>query len=115
MACPLPDMLHNELGDTVNDSLLLLHQGHEVEDIARLRSISPATVYNHLAQAIEAGVVALKDAVPLDEAQLAQIIRALDMFGNEENRLKPVYEALDQAYDYGVLKCVQASRIAATT
>jgi hypothetical protein len=32
------------------------------------------------------------------------------MFATEDGiRLKPAYEALDEVYDYGVLKCVKAS------
>jgi ATP-dependent DNA helicase RecQ len=109
-AHPLPGILNNRLSDTVNESLLLFSQGHDIEEIARRREIIPSTVYAHLAEAIEAGLVDVRDVLQLDDDQLTEITNALEMFGNEdENRLKPAYEALDAAYDYGVLRCVKAS------
>jgi len=39
--------------------------------------------------------------------QIVLMIESLE--GEEPGRLKPVYDALDGQYDYGVLKCVQAA------
>jgi len=109
-AHPLPDMLNNRLSDTVNESLLLFSQGHGVDEIARRRALIPSTVYGHLAEAIEAGLVDVRDVLALDDDRLTEITNALEMFASEDGiRLKPAYEALDEAYDYAVLKCVKAS------
>ena len=109
-AYPLPEILNNRFSDTVNESLLLFSQGHSVEEIARRREIMPSTVYAHMEEAIESGLVDVREVLPLDEGQLTEIINALEMFATEDGiRLKPVYEALDEVYEYGVLKCVKAS------
>ena len=52
---PLPDMLKNNLSDTVNDTLLLLNAGNDIDNIARLRDMKVSTIYTHIADAIEAG------------------------------------------------------------
>jgi len=104
---PLPALLNNDLSDTVNQSLALLHEGCDAEAIAARRGLSVSSVYNHLAEAIEAGVLPLAEAVTLQPAQHRQILNAFELY-HEDGKLKPVYDALEQAYDYGVLRCVQA-------
>ena len=52
----------------------------------------------------------LKEVLELDEKKYNEIVFVIESFGDdEERRLKPVYEALGGAYDYGLLRCVQAS------
>jgi ATP-dependent DNA helicase RecQ len=98
---PLAQALHNGLGDTVNETLYLYLQGQDVEAIAARRELKSATVYGHLAAASE--------VVPLDEAQYTEVVNTLDLLdARAEGALKPAYEALGQAYDYGLLKCVLA-------
>ena len=94
--------------DTVIESLRLLREGHGITAIAQQRDITEGTVYNHLATAIEACMLTLDDALPLPQEQLDAIRYAFEQFG-VDGRLKPVYEALEGEYDYGVLRCVQAA------
>ena len=105
-AFSLPDMLNNKLSDTVNETLYLLSQGNDVNTIAIERSLSATTIYTHLADAIEAGLVDPYDVLPLEEDEINEIVYAIEMA--EDERLKPIFESLDGAYDYGVIKCVQA-------
>lgn len=105
---PLPDILKNNLSDTVNETLSLLHDGNDIDSIASKRDIKVSTVYTHLADAIEVGLVDAKDVLQLTDDQHNEIIAALEM-NEDESRLKPVFEALEEQYDYGILKCVQAS------
>lgn len=107
-ASPLPDLLQNNLSDTVNDTLTLLHQGIDIENIARQRDIKLSTVYTHLADAIEAGLLEAKEVLNLSEGEHNEIINALEM-NMDDDRLKPAFDALEGQYDYGILKCVQAS------
>lgn len=107
-ASPLPELLQNNLSDTVNETLALLNDGLEIEAIASQRDIKLSTVYTHLADAIEAGLLEAKDVLQLSEAEYNEIINALEM-NMDDDRLKPAFDALEGQYDYGVLKCVQAS------
>ena len=106
---PLPDMLKNNLSDTVNETLSLLNDGIDIDNIASKRDIKVSTVYTHIADAIEAGLVEAKDVLQLSEDEHKEIINALEMNEDDDGRLKPVFDALDGSYDYGVLKCIQAS------
>ena len=107
-ASPLPDLLQNNLSDTVNDTLALLHQGMDIENIARQRDIKLSTVYTHLADAIEAGLLEAKEVLQLSDGEHNEIINALEM-NMDDDRLKPAFDALEGQYSYDILKCVQAS------
>jgi len=107
---PLPELLDNQLSDTINETLLLHSQGVSAEQIAQQRQLKLTSVYGHLAEAIEAGLVDVREVLPLDDAQYHEISATLELLNIcEEGRLKPLYEELDQAYDYGILKCVLAA------
>ena len=105
----LPELLDNRLSDTVNETLLLLHRGLDVEGIAGQRELKSSTIYQHFADAVEAGLLNALDVLPLDERQYSEIWEAMELLETcKTGALKPVYEALDQAYDYGILRCVMA-------
>jgi ATP-dependent DNA helicase RecQ len=107
---PLPALLDNRLSDTVNETLLLHQQGLSVEAIAKARAIKDTTVYMHLAEAIEVGLLAVREVLGLDAADYIEIVRMIESFDEDEKgRLKPVYDAFDGYYNYGVLRCVRAS------
>ena len=105
---PLPELLQNNLSDTVNETLALLNEGLEAEAIASKRDIKLSTVYTHFADAIEAGLIEAKAVLQLSDGEHNEIINALEM-NMDDDRLKPAFDALDGQYDYGILKCVQAS------
>ena len=105
---PLPDILQNNLSDTVNDTLTLLNDGFDIDTIAKKRDIKISTVYTHLADAIEVGLIEAKDVLQLSDGEHNEIINALEMH-LDDDKLKPAYDALEGQYDYGILKCVQAS------
>jgi len=112
---PLPEIFNSTLSDTINETLMLHDKGATPESIAQQREIKIATVYAHLAEAIACGLIEAQQAVSLSDTEYKEIISAFEMIDDGENnppkqkRLKPIFEALDQVYDYGVLKCVQAS------
>jgi ATP-dependent DNA helicase RecQ len=109
-AHPLPELLANTFSDTINETLYLHLQGRDAETIGRERDLKPGTVYGHLASAIEAGLLDAREALPLDEVEYKRIVTTLELLNSrEEARLKPAFEALDEAYDYGMLKCVLAA------
>ena len=67
------------------------------------------TIYGHLAEAIEAGLIASADAVQLDSAERDEIEAAFERCETRDTgKLGPAFAALDGRYDYGVLKCLLA-------
>ena len=114
---PLPDKrlrppaaIDAGLGDSELATLEMLRTGLTVEDIAGRRGIKPSTVYSHLARCIEEGEVALRDVVPLGDDELRTIRNAFGQLdAGSPVALKPVFEALDGRYEYGLLRCVRAA------
>ncbi|KKN52439.1 hypothetical protein LCGC14_0612410 [marine sediment metagenome] len=106
---PLSELLNNGLSDTINQTLMLHEQGLTAEVIAQQRELKQSTVYSHLAEGITAGLLDVKKVVNLDESELKEIIFIIESLGEEAESLKAVYQALDEAYDYGVIRCVLAS------
>jgi len=103
------ELLENQLSNTVNESLHLFIENNSVDQIATTRELGVATVYSHLADAIAAGLLDIKEVVDIDEETIAQISNVIEMFIDDEPfKMKTVFEALDQQFDYGILKCVQA-------
>jgi ATP-dependent DNA helicase RecQ len=106
---PLPDLLNNSLSDTVNDTLYYHLQGESAESIAKQRQITLSTVYSHFAEAVSAGLLDPVGILPIDDSEFETIIHTMELLDTrEQKRLKPVFDALDGAYDYGILKCVLA-------
>jgi ATP-dependent DNA helicase RecQ len=93
--------------DTVGETLHLLCQGLDPIAIAQQRNLTTSTIYTHLAKAIENGEVELEDVIQLDEKELKAIQLAFEQ--SEDGKIKPVFEALEGAYEYGVLHCVKAA------
>jgi ATP-dependent DNA helicase RecQ len=101
--------LQNRLSATVNQSLALLLEGNDVAAIAAARGLEASTVYGHLAEAIEAGLVTADDVLDIDAGDLDEIHAAFERTGTlESGRLGPAHQALDGRFDYGILKCVLA-------
>ena len=107
---PLPELLNNRLSATVNETLILYQKNLSIEQIAQQRETKTSTVYTHLADAIEVGLLDVLEVLQLDTEEYQTIVLTIESMEDEDKgRLKPVYEALDEHYDYGILKCVQAS------
>lgn len=107
---PLAELLNNSLSATVNETLLLYQNGLSITDIAKQRDSKENTVYGHLADAIEVGLLDVKNVLDLDDSEYQEIIMMIESLEDEsKGRIKPIYEALDEEYEYGVIKCVQAS------
>lgn len=107
---PLSSLLDNRLSATVNETLLLHEQGMTIEAIAAERAVQDTTVYSHFAEAIEIGLLEANAVLGLNEADYLAIVRMVESFGDDEKgKLKPIYDAFDGEYNYGVLRCVRAS------
>jgi ATP-dependent DNA helicase RecQ len=98
------------LSGTVRETLELFLGGTTVDQIAERRGIKTTTVYSHLARCIEEGELPLGKVVPLAEEELHAIEYAFEQLPPDSPMtLKPVYDAFDGKYDYGVLRCVRAA------
>ena len=106
---PLPELLDNNLSDTVNETLNLYQQGNDVDKISKLRDLKLPTIYTHLSEAIEMGLLDVKNVLDINEQEYKEIIFLIETQSGDDGRLKPIFEALDGVYDYGQLRCVQAS------
>ena len=98
--------------DTTAESLQLFKSGMDVEAIAQQRNLKPTTVYNHLAACIEQGEIKLEDVVEISDQELSAIQEAILATDDGQAKLKPVYDALDGMFEYGVLRCVRAAMVA---
>ena len=82
----------------------------DAEAISDRRQLKTSTIYGHFAAAVAAGLLDVRKVLPLDDAQYQEIITAMSLVKTcEEKALKPLYEVLEEAYDYGILKCVTAA------
>ncbi len=107
---PLSELLDNRLSATVNETLILYQQDNNIERIAQQRTVKPSTIYTHLADAIEVGLLDVHDVTGLSKSEFNEIVFVIESQEDQEKgRLKPVYDELAGEYDYGVLKCVQAA------
>jgi ATP-dependent DNA helicase RecQ len=106
---PLPELLDNNLSDTVNETLTLYQQGNSVDAISKLRELKASTIYTHLSEAIEMGLLDVKEVLNINNQEYKEIIFLIETQCGDDGRLKPVFEALEGVYDYGWLRCVQAS------
>jgi ATP-dependent DNA helicase RecQ len=99
-----------DLSDTMAESVALFRLGYSIQQIAQQRELQESTIYGHLAQSLEQGMLVLADVVELPEADIKRIETAiLDLPEEHKNALKPVYELFEGQYNYGILRCVRAA------
>ncbi|MGZ5602055.1 MAG: DNA helicase RecQ [Methylobacter sp.] len=92
------------LSDTMAESVALFRLGYSVKQIAQQRELQETTIYGHLAQSLEQGMLVLTDVVELPEQEISRIEKAIiNLPEDQRNALKPVYELFDGQYSYGVL------------
>nr|WP_320134673.1 DNA helicase RecQ [uncultured Amphritea sp.] len=93
----------------VQQSVALYRSGMTVAQVARQQHLSENVIYNHLADGIASGELGLTDVVVLTAEQLEQVQNVMcECMASFGVSLKPVHEALDGLYDFGVLRCIRA-------
>ena len=84
--------LNNRLSATVNATLAAHLRGLDAEAIAAERNLEISTVYGHLAEAIEAGLITAEDALKLDAAERDEIEEAFERCQTRETgKLGPAF------------------------
>lgn len=106
---PRNELLNNNLSDTVNETLGLFSQGLDIETIAEQRGIRPQTIYSHLADAIQVGLIDLFKVVDLSQSEVDYIRQTVEYLDEPEPRLRNIHEALGGEYSYEVIRCVLAA------
>lgn len=96
--------------DTADETLQLFRLGMNADTIGQQRGLAPSTIYSHLAKAIQTGDAKLEEVTGLNEKNINLLRNAIEQH-EEEGRLKPVFEALGEEYDYNILRCVKASML----
>jgi len=98
------------LSDTMAETVALFRLGYSVKQVAQQRELKEETIYSHLAQSLEQGLLVLADVVELPEQEISRIEEAIiNLPEDQRNALKPVFELFDGQYSYGVLRCVRAA------
>jgi ATP-dependent DNA helicase RecQ len=100
-----------ELSKTIMETLQCIGEGQRVEEVAATRTLSMSTVYSHAAQLIRHRELTLEQVIELPDSEVVRVESCfIDHQTMEETaKLKPVYEALAEEYDYGVLRCLHAN------
>src|SRR5690554_885157 len=94
---------------TEHETFALFKAGMDIAAIARQRELTETTVYTHLAGLIEQGQIEVNEVLELSQQELDTIVDVMLAHDDEPFKLKPVFDALDGAYQYGVLRCVRAA------
>ena len=104
---PLSELLNNNFSDTINETLALYNDGLKIEAIAEKRELSMGTIYSHLADVIEAGMLSAADVLDIDDTDITTIENTAELLNSkEENALKPLFDELEGEFEYGILRCV---------
>ncbi len=101
---------------TLEETLALLLANMNVDQIAVQRQLSEDTVYKHIATLLQDRRLNLTQALDIPVADLALIQDQLlaQETGEEGFRFKPVFEALEGIYPYGLLRCVRVAMLTDT-
>ena len=95
--------------DTYEQTLQLVLVGHTLEEVASERNLKVRTVENHLAELVSRGQLTVEEATRLPREEITLIEQTFfDLSDEEKPYLRPLFEKLEERYDYSVLKCVRA-------
>ena len=106
-AHPLDPLFNNNFSDTINETLVLHNDGLSIDEISEKRDLSTSTIYSHLADVIEAGMLKSADVLDIEDEDLEIIERTAEFLNSKQNNeLKPLFEELEGEWNYGILRCV---------
>jgi len=92
-------------------SLELARGGLSPAQIAAERGLQVDTVYNHLAEFVQAGELTFEEATHHTLEDAAQIEAAFQASPTDQrSRLKPLFDALEGTFSYGAIRCFLAAR-----
>ena len=92
-------------GDTVLETVELLHNGKNIEQIAFERNLTIGTIESHLSKAIRQDLIQLEEVIPLDE--IKEIVKVFPKTSNDF-RLSSIKDKLPPEISYGKLRMILA-------
>jgi hypothetical protein len=103
-------------GKTRRDEVVdLYQQGRGVSEIAEIFNVKPATVSNHLWEALKDGVTVAPEPLladcTLSDEERARVLKQFEVLG--AGQLRPVYEALGETVSYDQLQLLRLYFVAA--
>jgi ATP-dependent DNA helicase RecQ len=111
LPAPLNPVVHDtttKLSETITETYNLLDAGYDVEDIAEQRGLETSTVWTHLEQIIEAGLLDEIELEALVPQTLRERIEGVLSSLPVGVPMKEIWEKLGGEIDYGPLRCVAA-------
>jgi ATP-dependent DNA helicase RecQ len=101
---------NGELSNTILETCQLFESDNNADEVASARGLSLTTVYTHASQLIRQGKLTLDQVMNLSKNDINMIESAfVDHSAMDDHaKLKPIYEALGEAFEYHVLRCVHA-------
>ncbi|SOB59039.1 ATP-dependent DNA helicase RecQ [Pseudodesulfovibrio profundus] len=99
-----------ELSATAQESLTLFREFGDVEEVASRRCLKPASIWNHLSQAVKCGKLNYRELVKLPDVEIDLIKSTLRDFKKRGIlALTPVHDAFEGKYPYEVLRVIRSS------
>ena len=100
-------------GEVISDTALtsrdLFRLGMSTDQIAAHRGLKSSTIFTHLALAILHGQLTASEVVNLPIEEVNHIEKVWNGLPDEEKKgVKPLFEAFEGRYEYGVLRCLLA-------
>lgn len=94
-------------GQTYVQTLVMWKEGKNIDEIAKLRSLSTTTIYSHLAQLIEKGEVLNLDLL-IKKEEIEVVKNAISKIDFDGISIKPVFEFLEEKVEYGKIRLALA-------
>ena len=96
--------------DTSAESVNLFRLGYSIGQICQTRGLKEPTIYKHLAEGLEQGLLVLTEVVELPPAEIASLEDAILQLSDGANQaLKPVFDSFAGQYSYEIIRCVKAA------
>jgi len=96
--------------DTSVESVNLFRLGYSIPQICQTRGLKESTIYKHLADGLEQGLLVLAEVVELPEAEMARLEDTILQLSDGANQaLKPVFDSFAGQYSYEIIRCVKAA------
>lgn len=90
---------------TVQETYELWQQNNSIQEIAKIRVLTPQTIQGHLAKLIEAKTISITDVLPEDK--INELAAAFE--GYNEESLNPLKEQVGEKFTWGELRLFKAS------
>jgi uncharacterized protein YpbB len=103
--------IKTEKKSSIQETYALWEQNYSIEDMAKIRLLTPQTIVVHLTKLIEDQLISIESVLPEDRIQ--QLAKAFN--GHEKDTLQSIKERHDEQFSWDDLKLYKASLSAKKT